>query len=77
MSHVKIETSSVNIQGNEELLWVLGMVNLAKVVLEELSDKRGNWKYFVYIDDCKDINNYKCTEVFRKAEFMSELGRIV
>lgn len=42
MSHVKIETSSVNIQGNEKLLWVLGMVNLAKVVLEKLSDKRGN-----------------------------------
>lgn len=35
-----------------------GIVNPAKVILEELSDEKGNLKDFVYIEDYKDKNNY-------------------
>lgn len=43
MGHVKRETSSEESnQSGGELLKVLGMVNLAEVMLEALSDKRGN-----------------------------------
>lgn len=35
-----------------------GIVNPAKVILEKLSDEKGNLKDFVYIDDYKDMNNY-------------------
>lgn len=42
MSPIKIGTSQVNNQGDEELLQMLEMVNLAKMILEELSDRRIN-----------------------------------